>query len=419
MLVPDDPDAPPRARVARFAAVIIACFRVGTLAQMVPSVAVAIRTSPHEMLCAVTWAVAGAALVAGAIMGLVRRAPMPLRLTAVDVALALALLLVGMVTVPVVDRTGTWIGFQCAYALCVGCSLAGVRRRQVWLGMLALLLAAEIAYLAPLGDSASGVATVTGNLLTLAILAPVFWVGVGLIYRMADEAYAARQQAAELARAAEERRARAAIHNGAAVMRLLLEYDAAAASQSARDRLRAQAEVEMSRMRAYLRGTAIQPRTAPQSLDAVVEGVAEEFLDLPVQVVSVLGAEQALAPEVAHDLAAALRSLLLNVRQHARATHVVLHLAGGGTRPEDGRDGGEWVLTVHDDGVGFDPATSQLGVGLGDLVVRQLGDHGITTEIASTPGLGTTVTLRADGACAAGPRPGNDRVEDRDGEVRR
>jgi len=78
------------------------------------------------------------------------------------------------------------------------------------------------------------------------------------------------------------------------------------------------------------------------------------------------------------------REALQNVTKHARADQVDVTLVP---------DGGTTVLTVRDDGVGFDPATVPEGhVGL--RLLRDLAaEHGADLVIASAPGEGSTVRL--------------------------
>lgn len=81
----------------------------------------------------------------------------------------------------------------------------------------------------------------------------------------------------------------------------------------------------------------------------------------------------------------AIREALSNVRRHAQASHAVVQLDAG--------EPGNVVLTVTDDGTGFDPATVEAGhVGL-----RLLADlaHSLdgTLTIDSAPGTGTTVRM--------------------------
>ena len=79
------------------------------------------------------------------------------------------------------------------------------------------------------------------------------------------------------------------------------------------------------------------------------------------------------------------KETLANVVRHSRARRVEL-------RAQIVR--GEYVLSVSDDGVGFDPAHAREGVGLKSLRERARDLRGDLT-IQSKPGGGTTVTLRA------------------------
>lgn len=79
------------------------------------------------------------------------------------------------------------------------------------------------------------------------------------------------------------------------------------------------------------------------------------------------------------------KETLANVVRHARAHRVELRAQV---------TGGEYVLSVCDDGVGFDPAHAREGVGLKSLRERARDLHGELT-IKSKAGEGTTVTLRA------------------------
>lgn len=95
---------------------------------------------------------------------------------------------------------------------------------------------------------------------------------------------------AEAAKAEEDRRARLAIHNGTALMRLLVETDSAGGNGA----LRSQAEVELNRMRAYLSGQTPPPVSEATNLAAVVTAVGAEFDDLPITVVADLAQDVAL-----------------------------------------------------------------------------------------------------------------------------
>jgi signal transduction histidine kinase len=75
------------------------------------------------------------------------------------------------------------------------------------------------------------------------------------------------------------------------------------------------------------------------------------------------------------------------VREHADAQQVVVHLDA----PE--ADPTAWILTVHDDGRGFDTESTDLSVGLREVVVEGLSQHGVDATVDSLPGSGTTITM--------------------------
>lgn len=369
----------------RLVAFFVAGMRLATLAQMAPSLLAAmpaLSRADHPWLTGASWILAAVMLVAIAAITLVTRRPPGVPYAVLDVAVAVALLIVGLWTVPVELRTGTWVGFQLGYALCVSCGLSAVRSRWLWMFLLASLAVAEVVYIAPTVNGPADLTLAVSTCLTLLVLGPLAWFGCQTIVRIGTEADEARRYAAEAAKAEEERRARLAIHNGTAMMRLLVETDTADGNGA----LRSQAEVELNRMRAYLSGQTPPPVSEATNLAAVVTAVGAEFDDLPITVVADLAQDVTLPRGLADDLAAALRSLLLNVRQHARAGRVVLHAA------ED-EDGTGWEVTLHDDGVGFDTSATTFGVGLREVVVEQLARSGVDVQITSIRDLGTTVTL--------------------------
>jgi len=81
---------------------------------------------------------------------------------------------------------------------------------------------------------------------------------------------------------------------------------------------------------------------------------------------------------------------LTNISRHAQARHVEITVR---------RQGDEMVLTVQDDGVGFDPAgmrdRANHGASLGVLGMQERATLvGGQLEISSNPGQGCLVTLR-------------------------
>jgi len=89
----------------------------------------------------------------------------------------------------------------------------------------------------------------------------------------------------------------------------------------------------------------------------------------------------------ASAIAGAAREAVTNARKHARASQVIVRVQSAG----DGRT----LVTVSDDGIGFDPARAAGGRGLGVRTsiigrMRRAGGH---ASIEQAPGGGTLVTL--------------------------
>lgn len=399
LLFPDPRDTT-LARTTQVVGLFVVTLRLGTLVLMVPSAVVAVGVSSRPGLCVASWVVAIVAALVTTGLCLVRRRPPGGAWAVVDVAGAVAVLLVGIVTVPSEFRSGSWVGFQPGYALSVACSLVGVRRTATWAAAVGVIAVAQAAYLGPLFRSHPvDVTTAVGDMLVLFVLPPLTWAGSRSLLGLACTADENRALAVAASQEAEARQGRVAVHNAAAMMRLLLDLDGrpadgGVAGQTAHAQLVRQASDELARMRSYLRrgghdpdpDAHLPPSTSPATLAMVVALIAHEFTDLDIAVQTDLAPSVTLSREVRGDLSGALRSLLLNVREHAHARRVVLHaeeLDGSRT----------WRLTVHDDGRGFDTAHVRWGTGLSDVVAGQLDGHGIGVVVDSFPGVGTTVTL--------------------------
>ncbi|SCG64589.1 sensor histidine kinase [Micromonospora coxensis] len=384
-----------RAGVERTFSYLIAGVRLGTVAQMIPAVNTGVATSPHAAGYLACWTAAAVASVAVSVATLVRRRPLGATAAAVDFALACVLLVLGPLVLATGERFGSWVAYQPGYALSIIITASGVRSLVLWAGG---LLGVAVSYLVYLGGEFGGDMTPSaiGNVLTYVVYALVARMLFGYIRHIAQDADASRARAAELARREEERRAQVMMHNGVAVMRLLTESEAGLA----RSRLIDLAEVELKRMRAYLRGrapdgdepTGGEDASGPSvPLAAMVRRTCDRFADLSVDALLDLGADLRLPAAQAEALERALESLLLNVRVHAGAAEVVVHL--------DQADDGSWTLTVRDDGVGFDPVSVRAGVGLREVVVGELRRRGLDVRIESAVGDGTTVTI------SSGPGP--------------
>ncbi|GHJ43522.1 hypothetical protein Cs7R123_08640 [Catellatospora sp. TT07R-123] len=383
-----------QAGVERAFSYFVAGVRLGTIAQMVPAAHLGMATSPRPAAYTACWAAAAVAAALVSAMTLVRRHPPGTAASAADFALACLLLVLGPLVLVDGERFGTWVAYQPGYALSIIITAGGVRSVVVWAGGLLGVIACYAVYLS--GDVAAQMTwTAVGNVLTYIVYALVTRMFFRFARRIAHAADTSRAQAAELARREEERRAQVMMHNGVALMRLLTEP----VPESSRSRLLDLAEVELRRMRSYLRGRAPEAGSpaagAAVALAAELGRACDRFPDLHVDALLDLGAGLALPAAQADAVVHALDSLLLNVRLHARATGVVVHL--------DHDDHGGWALTVRDDGVGFDPAAAELGVGLREVVVGELRRHLLDVEIESAPGAGTTVTISSPHSRTAAP----------------
>jgi two-component system NarL family sensor kinase len=79
-----------------------------------------------------------------------------------------------------------------------------------------------------------------------------------------------------------------------------------------------------------------------------------------------------------------VQEVLLNIRKHASATRVSIHLR---------RRGDSVLIQLHDDGTGFDPGEVQSGH-YGLLIMQERARAlGGAVDIASTPGGGTTISI--------------------------
>ncbi len=89
-----------------------------------------------------------------------------------------------------------------------------------------------------------------------------------------------------------------------------------------------------------------------------------------------------LSPELEMTIYRLAQEALANVERHASARHVALKLL---------LTGGRLILTIRDDGVGFDSQTDSGGNGLRNMRQRT-EDAGGVYGVVSRPGLGTTIT---------------------------
>lgn len=372
-------------------ALLVLGVRLGTLVQMVPGLLQGVSVSPRPSLYAVCWAAAAISSLVVSVVVFRRGGPLTRRGFAVDLSVAMALMLVGSLTVPNSYLIGSWVAPFPAHLLAVVCTGATVLMlRWQWVAWVAAAVGSSVFFTAPAWtrDTAT---TIVANVLTLIVLSSVGRLTLGYFRRVAEDGDRARAEATELGRREEERRAQLAIHNGAAVIRMLSDPTI---DDETRAFLQKEAQLESARMRSYLQGRgatdAVVPGTGGVELRAVVSATCDRFLDLPLQLNVDLAEGAHVDAASAAALDQALASLLLNVRDHADAESVVVHADAPPVGPGEDET---WVVTLHDDGVGFEVSEATMGVGLRQVVVGEMRRRDIDVSISSTPGVGTTVTL--------------------------
>jgi signal transduction histidine kinase len=105
--------------------------------------------------------------------------------------------------------------------------------------------------------------------------------------------------------------------------------------------------------------------------------------DLDVTVSSV-GDRVRLRPEASAAVTAAVAEAVTNVGKHAHASRVTVFAE---------EDDGEVLVTVRDDGDGFDPIAIASGRGISDSIIARMSDAGGRAEVLSAAGRGTEVRL--------------------------
>jgi signal transduction histidine kinase len=137
-------------------------------------------------------------------------------------------------------------------------------------------------------------------------------------------------------------------------------------------------------LRLYLFGDDRAPGTLPAALRAAAVAVEERWGDLHVSVTVTPDAEA--GPTTTRAVAAAVGEALTNAAKHGSARSAVV-LADF----DDATEG--LVVTVRDDGVGFDPALVPAGHGLSGSVHGRARDAGGAAEVVAAPGDGCEVRV--------------------------
>lgn len=105
--------------------------------------------------------------------------------------------------------------------------------------------------------------------------------------------------------------------------------------------------------------------------------------------VTVVDEPEVVGPLVVTALAGAVGEALTNAAKHGDATRVVVFVDPG--------DDGDLLVSVNDDGCGFDPDRTDEGVGLSRSIRGRMQEVGGRVEVDSAPGRGTEVRLHLPG----------------------
>jgi len=208
-------------------------------------------------------------------------------------------------------------------------------------------------------------------------------------FKLIEDLRASRQRLVA-AQDAERRRLERNLHDGAQqqlvalAVRLRLARTTASKDLAEADRMLEQLEGDVTDVLENLRELArgvYPPLLADQGLAAAIEAQARRS-PLPVRVEAdgIGRYPQELETAVYFCTLEALQ----NAAKYAQANEVAVSLL---------EDHGELVLSIRDDGVGFDRAATQLGAGLQNMADR-LAALGGTLTVRSRPGAGTTIEGR-------------------------
>lgn len=352
-------------------------------------------SGPRRVVCLVliTWAIAR-------LIGRRRRSVV---WTAIDLVVAVGV----AVTTPLTTDVRQALDQQGLVANVVNpanLTLAWFPRRAIALLLSGVVIAAAVA----------GYALTTGApfwtipaLYTMPIQAVLSWALVGTFLpaaRAADRAASERSAALVDRDLQAARRAAAWEHwtllHDTAASTLVMVADGVPASADAR--IRRQAGRDLAAVEQHGRAG---PAADVTLVDAVRRTVGESALSVDLRVT---GHPQAPAAVTA-AVGGALRELLTNVERHAGVAAARVDLTG--------REPGGFVLVVRDEGAGFvteggvpagrpsTDGTGGLGVGLRESVHGRLRRVGATVATVSSPGRGTTTTVRWDPAARVEPRP--------------
>lgn len=288
-----------------------------------------------------------------------------------------------VVCTSVSSRNSSWVlgHFDLPYAINASSVAAGWLRSLKRSLLVSSTIAAALVLAAALTDTKT-LAVAVSSAANVVLFGVASAMGAAYLRRLGASFDTLHQQMVDATKRLELERYRLQVHDACGVLRMLADEDT---PESALPALRRQARKESLRLRAYLiRDAAHEAVDVPATLADVVLAATDDFTDLPLVVHTALAEEVTLSEQSALLLQRAITTLLYNVRIHANARHVTLHAE---------QDDYGWELTVHDDGVGFEPRPSIFGYGLQEQVFAALASCDIRVRLTSRPGRGTLVTI--------------------------
>jgi signal transduction histidine kinase len=306
---------------------------------------------------------------------------------AVDVAVAVAALVVSGLVLPRDWWIGTWLVWAPGYVNPVVATIPAWLRsvpRSLAVGSPVAVLYAAFAW--P-GNQTEATAVINNTLCYVLFVLTSAMLG-RTVRQLGERADASQACAVELATDLELASYRFHVHNATGLLARLAQDNnpeellPSLRAQAAREANRLRNEILNARQRSISNN--VPPPPVDLTLNAVVGRSVAGFGQLPLDVRTALSRGVQLEDGEAVAVETALVSLLYNVQFHARAHEVVIHT--------DVREG-LWEVSVADDGIGFDPDKVEYKFGLTSQVIDSARRNGLTVSIESRPGEGTCVTI--------------------------
>jgi signal transduction histidine kinase len=276
---------------------------------------------------------------------------------------------------------GSGHAFATSQSLGVAWPIAGILTAGIAWGPAAGGIAGVVLGIARLGSVlANGIASseLTGARVTSLVSTVVLYASAGAVAGYVARLLRRAETQISAARAREEM-ART-LHDG--VLQTL-----AVVERRADDPTLARLAREQEReLREYLFGATPGSTGAAGDLGAALRAAAGRYEDSFDGRVQVLVADDVpvLPPTVVAALAGAISESLTNAGKHGGAEHVTVYVEP---------DGSGVFCSVKDDGTGFDPATTEEGIGVSRSIRSRIDDVGGRTELRSRPGDGAEVLL--------------------------